>query len=172
MAEHYSIEQAMAILHMSRNRVARWMKKLSITAQDHPHEGRVKLLTEADINAIRAASDAATAMLVVKTPTPSPRVPPPPEIAHRPVQDVSKPSTVHNPGRMRSAKPPLPDGWVSFEDAWKQTGIAGNWRKSQVDKARWATQGPFLHNRATVEWALSPEQLAAFLAHYGEGLHS
>lgn len=48
------------------------------------------------------------------------------------------------------------------------TGIKGNWEKSQVDKTLWATPGPFLRNRSTIMWALSPEQQEAFFAHYGK----
>lgn len=169
MAEHYSIEQAMGMLGMSRNRVARWMKKLNITPQDHPHEGRVKLLSEDDIQHIRDASEAASALIVPKASNHPPLALPPPDFAHSAPQRARRDP---NPGRARSDKPPLPDGWISFEDAWKLTGIAGNWQKSQVDKTKWATPGPFLRNRATIEWALSPEQQERFIAAFGDGLHS
>jgi hypothetical protein len=103
-------------------------------------------------------------------PSPPPkRILPPPVTPDLPHSAPERHSERLRPSRRYSSKPPLPDGWISFEEAWELTGIAGNWDKSQVDKAQWCHPGPFLRDRATIQWALSPEQQDAFFAHFGRG---
>lgn len=168
MKEFFTIEQAYAKLGISRTKLWRLMKMHDIQTTMKPGNKKYRFITAQDLVTLRAVMDEIASLIEKPVELEPPRILPPVI-----VQPVALPGASQGhpersrPSRRHSDKPPLPEGWISFEEAWEMTGIAGNWEKSQVDKALWATPGPFLRNRSTILWALSPKQQEEFFARYG-----
>jgi hypothetical protein len=174
MQDLMTLTQAAGQLGVSPNTVTAWAAKLNIALRLHPYDKRIKMLAVEEVEEIRQALADRNGLVAVRpralpAPPKTPRLPPAPAASSESKHSASQghPSARDHPNRTYSTKPPLPEGWISFEEAWRLTGIAGNWEKSQADRDRWATAGPFLRDRATVWWALSPEQQEAFFAHFG-----
>lgn len=148
----------MTLLRVSRNRLKRWMVKLGIETTDHPLEKRVKLLTDAQVDALREAMHSVSTLVA----SPEPRHVAPAVVS---AQHITPVPAVHSSASKPYIRSTLPDGWVTLDSLLRLHNVHKYRALEAIKKEDISiTEGEWKRGSNIVKKALSPDQQEVFLA--------